>query len=180
MNLLPYPVFLISQNGVSLLLSGVTYTVSVSRLSMVWLVMSLSLTILTLPFPRLQHVQLSYVSSLSMLPGTPGGPQPTPRQFWGLLTSLCRDAPSQVWCVIGDYNLTLAAVEISGSAAQLSPNRFPYLEFLYNSNGRDLWMTFDDHSVHSHYIFSCGIVSICHTSTVFLLLLSLFSFSFTS
>src|SRR5229473_2555592 len=112
MNLLPYPLFLFSQNGVSLLLSGVTYTVSVSRLSIVWLVLSLSLTMLTLPFPHLQHV-----------PWDPGGSQSTSRQFWGLLTSLCRDAPSQAWCVIGDYNLTLAAIEISGSAAQLSPNR---------------------------------------------------------
>lgn len=56
-------------------------------------------------------------------PWDPGGSQPTPRQFWSMLTPLCQDAPSRAWCVIGDCNLTLDSIETSASHAQLSPNR---------------------------------------------------------
>ncbi len=89
-------------------------------------------------------------------PWDPGGPQPTPSQFWEMITPLCRAAPSRAWCLIGDCNLTLASVEISGSNAPLSPNRLPYLQFLRDSDGCDLWMASDDHSALTHYTFSRG------------------------
>jgi hypothetical protein len=64
----------------------------------------------------------------------PGGPQPTPSQFWGQITELCLAAPSHVWRIIGDCNLTLASVETFSSAPP-SPNRLPYLEHLHTAAG---------------------------------------------
>jgi hypothetical protein len=89
-------------------------------------------------------------------PWDPGGPQPTPRQFWSMISTLCRDAPCQAWCVIGDCNLTLDSVELSGSHTLPSPNRLPYLDFLRESQGHDLWANHNDRSALTHYTFSCG------------------------
>ena len=72
-------------------------------------------------------------------PWDPGCFQPTPHQFWSMLTPLCQDAPSHAWRVIGDCNLTLHSIE--SLAALPSPNSVPCLDFLRQSNGQNLWLT---------------------------------------
>ena len=89
-------------------------------------------------------------------PWDPGGSQPNPQQFWHMLAPLCREAPSHAWCIIGDCNLTLDAVESTGPPSRSHPNRFPYLDFLRDCNGLDLWQTQPDRSAHTHYTFSRG------------------------
>ena len=88
-------------------------------------------------------------------PWDPGGPQPTPQQFWSMLTPLCQDAPSHVWCVIGDCNLTLASSETTSTGA-ISPNHGPYLDFLCNTDGSDLWLASPDRSALTQYTFAHG------------------------
>jgi len=73
-----------------------------------------------------------------------------------MLSPLCWDAPSHTWYVIGDCNLTLTSSETSTSAAPLSPNRVPYLDFLCNSEGLDLWLASPNHSALTHYTFAHG------------------------
>ena len=57
-------------------------------------------------------------------------------------------------CVIGDSNLTLHSIE--SSAARPSPNSTPFLDFLRQTNGQDLWLTREDRSALTHYMYSQG------------------------
>ena len=88
-------------------------------------------------------------------PWDPGGPQPTPSQFWPMVAQLCRDAPSKSWCIIGDCNLTLASVEAANPSPP-NPNRVPYLSFLRDARGHDLWSAQDERFAFSHYTYSRG------------------------
>jgi hypothetical protein len=58
-----------------------------------------------------------------------------------MITPLCHAAPSRAWCLIGDCNLTLHSVETSAPSGLPSPNRIPYLTFLQQTDGQDLWLT---------------------------------------
>jgi hypothetical protein len=68
----------------------------------------------------------------------PVEPNP-PSQLWPMVAQLCRVAPSRSWCVIGDCNVTLAAVETAASSSVPNPNRAPYQAFLRDARGCDLW-----------------------------------------
>ena len=89
-------------------------------------------------------------------PWDPGGPQPTPQQFWEMVTPICQAAPSHAWCLLGDCNLTLHSIESSSPSTHPSPNHAPYLDFLRHSDGQDLWLSHEDRSALTHYTFSRG------------------------
>ena len=73
-----------------------------------------------------------------------------------MVAQLCRDAPSKSWCVIGDCNLTLASVKTANPLPSPNPNCGPYLAFLRDVRGRDLWSAQDNRSAFSHYTYSRG------------------------
>jgi len=91
-------------------------------------------------------------------PWDPGGPQPTPTQFWGMLTELCLDAPARSWCILGDCNLTIASVETAHPSSPSNPNRIPYHAFLRDTHGHDLWSTamIAPRSPTLHLLLWCG------------------------
>ena len=65
-------------------------------------------------------------------PWNPGGEGLT-SQFWPKVTELCNASPHS-WTLLGDLNATVSPAERQGSE-----NRTPYLNFLRNTNGKDLW-----------------------------------------
>jgi len=98
-------------------------------------------------------------------PWDPGGPQPTPSQFWPMVAQLCHDAPSKSWCIIGDCNLTLASIKTANPLPSPNPNCGPYLAFLRDAHSCDLWLAQDNYSAFSHYTYSHGPTSPSSTTS---------------
>ena len=111
------------------------------------------LSSLILSLIHLQHGGSSHVLLAYMHLGTLVAPSSSSGAYLALFVGM---RPLELGASLGMATSHSISLNPSWLHAPLGHNRLPYLEFLRNSNGRDLWPACDNRSALTHYTFSRG------------------------